>query len=112
MRTFTRLLLFLSFFLFVSPASFSKNFSPYGGTIVLSTTSDPKSFNDIIAKETSTTAVTSLIFEGLTTVNAFNLKVEPNLAKSWTISEDGLTWTFYLRKDVYGMTECLLARMM
>ncbi|HPN88350.1 MAG TPA: ABC transporter substrate-binding protein [Candidatus Omnitrophota bacterium] len=100
MRTFTRLLLFLSFFLFVSPASFSKNFSPYGGTIVLSTTSDPKSFNDIIAKETSTTAVTSLIFEGLTTVNAFNLKVEPNLAKSWTISEDGLTWTFYLRKDV------------
>ncbi|MBF0522421.1 MAG: ABC transporter substrate-binding protein [Candidatus Omnitrophica bacterium] len=74
--------------------------SKYGGTFVLSTTSDPKSFNDIIAKETSTSTVTGLIFEGLTTINAFTLKVEPNLAKSWNISEDGLTWTFYLREDV------------
>jgi len=73
----------------------------YGGRIVLSTTSDPKSFNDIIAKETSTTTVTGYIFEGLTTVNAHTIKVEPNLARKWDISEDGLTWTFYLRKDVF-----------
>ena len=23
----------------------------------------------------------------------------PGLAERWTLSEDGLTWTFYLRKD-------------
>ena len=72
----------------------------YGGALVLATTSDPKSFNEITAKETSTSLVTDLIFEGLTTTNAFTTKVEPNLAKSWDISEDGLTWTFHLREDV------------
>jgi peptide/nickel transport system substrate-binding protein len=30
--------------------------------------------------------------------NAFNL--QPGLAESWTLSEDGLTWTFTLRQDV------------
>ncbi|MDO8580094.1 MAG: ABC transporter substrate-binding protein, partial [Candidatus Omnitrophota bacterium] len=75
--------------------------SHYGGELVLSTTSDPKSFNDIIAKETSTTLVTDLIFEGLTTTNVETLKVEPHLAKSWEASEDGLTWIFHLRDDVY-----------
>ncbi len=74
--------------------------SKYGGQLVLSTTSDPKSFNDIIAKETSTTLVTGHIFEGLTTTNAFTTKVEPHLAKRWEVSEDGLRWTFYLREDV------------
>ncbi len=71
-----------------------------GGALVLATTSDPKSFNEITAKETSTSLVTDLIFEGLTTTNAFTTKVEPNLAKSWDISKDGLTWTFHLREDV------------
>ncbi len=74
--------------------------SKYGGQLVLSTTSDPKSFNSIIAKETSTTLVTGYIFEGLMTTNAFTTKVEPHLAKHWDVSEDGLTWTFYLREDV------------
>ena len=66
----------------------------------MSTVSDPKSFNDIVAKETSSTLVTGLIFEGLTKTNAFTLKVEPLLARDWEVSEDGLTWTFYLREDV------------
>ena len=73
----------------------------YGGSLVLSTTSDPKSFNDIVAQESSTSEVTGYIFEGLTTVSPFDLKVEPHLAESWEVSEDGLEWLFYLRKDVY-----------
>jgi len=74
--------------------------SKYGGTLVTSTTSDPKSFNDIMAKETSSTAVTGLIFEGLTTTNALTTQVEPNLAESWEVSEDGKDWLFHLRQDV------------
>ena len=67
---------------------------------MLSTTSDPRSFNDIIAKETSTTLVTGHIFEGLTTTNAFTTKVEPHLAERWEVSPDGLVWTFYLKEGV------------
>jgi len=88
--------LFLSSFVYGQALPSSK----FGGELVLSTTSDPKSFNDIIAKETSTTLVTGHIFEGLTTTNAFTTKVEPHLAKRWEVSEDGLRWTFHLRKDV------------
>jgi peptide/nickel transport system substrate-binding protein len=73
----------------------------YGGQLVLTTASDPKSFNDILAKETSTTLVTGLIFEGLTRTNAFTTKVEPHLAQSWDVSDDGLEWTFFLREDVF-----------
>ncbi len=69
----------------------------YGGELVLAITSDPKSFNPVLAKETSTTEITSRLFEGLTTVDAFDMKVKPNLAQRWDVSPDGLTWTFVLR---------------
>ena len=72
----------------------------YGGDLILSSTSDPKSFNDITAQETSTHTVTGYIFEGLTHLDALTLKVEPALAESWLVSEDGMTWTFHLRANV------------
>ncbi len=70
-----------------------------GGRLVLSATSGPKSFNPIVAKETSTTAITGLIFEGLTRTDGVTQEVKPNLAQSWEVSEDGKTWIFYLRQD-------------
>ncbi len=89
------------FFFFLSSNVFCQNPSDkYGGQLIRATTSDPKSFNAIIAKETSSSAVTNIIFDGLTTVDAFTLKVEPGLAESWKVSEDGLRWTFHLRKNV------------
>ncbi len=72
----------------------------YGGYIYLSTVSDPKSFNPILAQETSTTAVTGLIFEGLTRVNVHTLDIEPNLAVSWDVKKGGKEWVFHLREDV------------
>ncbi|TWF52110.1 peptide/nickel transport system substrate-binding protein [Neorhizobium alkalisoli] len=39
------------------------------------------------------------IFEGLTTIDKAG-KVQPQLAESWTISPDGLTYTFKLRQGV------------
>ena len=40
------------------------------------------------------------IFNGLVQLNK-NLNIEPEIASSWTISSDGLIYTFYLRNDVY-----------
>ena len=74
--------------------------SKYGGQLVLATTSDPRSFNPIIAKERSSTAITNLIFEGLTTTNGMTTEVEPNLSEGWEVTADGLSWIFHLRRDV------------
>ncbi|MFH1504647.1 MAG: ABC transporter substrate-binding protein [Candidatus Omnitrophota bacterium] len=71
-----------------------------GGELVVPATSDPKSFNPIVAQETSTTQVTSYIFEGLTRTHPLTLEVLPNLAKSWKVSADGKEWIFYLRQDI------------
>ncbi len=89
--------IFFSFLCF--PAEADSCQVKQGGKLILSTTSGPKSFNPIVAKETSTTAITSLIFEGLTRTNGVTQEVEPNLAKAWEVSEDGRVWTFYLRED-------------
>ena len=71
-----------------------------GNQIVLSTISDPKSFNPITSTETSTSEYTSLMYEGLLRRNGMTLEMEPNIAERWEISEDGLVWTFFIRQGV------------
>lgn len=63
-------------------------------TLVLSVASDPKSFNPLIAKETSTTSITQFVFEGLTTIDGVTLEVKPSLAKRWEVDKTGKVWTF------------------
>ncbi|MDR2442215.1 MAG: ABC transporter substrate-binding protein [Deltaproteobacteria bacterium] len=41
------------------------------------------------------------VFEPLVWLNDTNGNFEPMIAKSWNVSEDGLTYTFNLRDDVY-----------
>lgn len=41
------------------------------------------------------------IFEGLVKYNAKTLEVEPALASEWSVSEDGLTYTFLIRDNVF-----------
>lgn len=82
------------------PSVLNEGEPKYGGSFIEGATSDPKSFNPVIAKETSTTNVTGLIFEGLTQMNPFTTEIEPLLAKSWEFSKDGKVWTFYLRDDI------------
>ena len=72
----------------------------YGGYLVVGTWNNPKTFNHHIAQETSSTDITSRLHAGLTEVNPITDKVEPALAKSWEISEDGLTITFNLRQGL------------
>ncbi|RME74673.1 MAG: ABC transporter substrate-binding protein [Planctomycetota bacterium] len=44
--------------------------------------------------------VAANIFEGLVRYAAHGTEIEPALATSWEVSEDGLRWTFTLRKGV------------
>ena len=41
------------------------------------------------------------VYEGLTFYNELTASVDPQLASSWDISEDGTVYTFHLRDDVY-----------
>ncbi|MCL4867866.1 MAG: peptide ABC transporter substrate-binding protein [Anaerolineae bacterium] len=43
------------------------------------------------------------LFAGLTNYNASTGAIEPQIAGSWQLSEDGLTWLFYLRPDFYWL---------
>jgi peptide/nickel transport system substrate-binding protein len=73
----------------------------YGGTLVWSVFgSGPKTFNLPIAQETSSTTPLSFLFNGLTETNGVTTEVEPALAESWEFSQDGLVWTFHLRKGI------------
>ena len=72
-----------------------------GGTLTVATISDPLTFNLAIANDSSSSGVLSYVFEGLTETSWLTDEVEPALAESWERSDDGLTWTFRLRQDVY-----------
>ena len=71
-----------------------------GGMLMTATTSEPLTLNLAIANDTGSTGVLGYLFEGLTETSWLTDEVEPSLAESWTHSDDGLTWTFSLRKDV------------
>jgi peptide/nickel transport system substrate-binding protein len=70
----------------------------YGGRFVIGETNGPKTFNALMANETSSTDITQRIFDGLTGFDNESQDAVPALAKSWEVSPDGLTATFRLRK--------------
>ena len=58
------------------------------------------------AKDQSTIWPCKQIYNGLVELNTSEegdgaMQVEPSIAKNWTISPDGLTYTFTLRNDIY-----------
>ena len=73
----------------------------YGGTLVMAVASNPKSFNPVVESDSNTAWILyGPIYRGLIDYDNYEQKDIPALAKSWTASADGLTWTFNLRKGV------------
>jgi ABC-type transport system substrate-binding protein len=58
----------------------------YGGRFVLGETTGPKTFNALIANETSSTDVTQRMFAALTDFDNITQQDIPMLAKTWEIS--------------------------
>ena len=71
-----------------------------GGSVTYSTIGAPLTLNLALANDSSSTGILGYRFEGLTETSWLNNRVEPSLAESWEHSDDGLTWTFHLRRDV------------
>ena len=70
----------------------------YGGRFVLAETNNPKTFNAMMANETSSTDITDRLFGFLVDFDLTTQEYGPGLAKSWEVAPDGVTWTFHLRK--------------
>lgn len=58
---------------------------------------EPKTWDPTLSSETISEYITLCMFEGLTKQTAEGY--EPGVAESWDISDDGLTYTFHLRKS-------------
>jgi peptide/nickel transport system substrate-binding protein len=71
-----------------------------GGRFVVSEIGDPKTFNFIMANESSSIDIGRFMFWSLLNLDVPSQKVEPGLAESWTNAPDGRTWTFKLRKNL------------
>lgn len=70
-----------------------------GGTIIMASSSEPGNLNPVVWPTTSDTDVTNLMIDCLVVPDE-NLKMVGSLAKDWTISEDGKTYTFNLVEGV------------
>jgi peptide/nickel transport system substrate-binding protein len=73
-----------------------------GGVWIEASIADAENLNPILSSETGSSAVTNFMFLSLIGVDPFTGEITPDgaLAESWTVSEDGLTWTFALRDGI------------
>ena len=61
---------------------------------------DPKTFNPALSSDATSSALGSMMFDGLLTQNPITGEFEPALAESWKVSDDDLEIIFTLRKDL------------
>ena len=71
----------------------------YGDAYVSGTIGDASNLIPVLASDTSSTEITSLVYNGLVKVGK-NVDIVGDLAESWEVSEDNRTITFHLRKGV------------
>lgn len=70
------------------------------GVLIVGQIAEPKSLDPHVATALNDFRILMNVYDGLVRFRDGTLEVEPALAKSWTISADGLTYTFKLRDDV------------
>ncbi|BAS27865.1 peptide ABC transporter substrate-binding protein [Limnochorda pilosa] len=61
---------------------------------------DPEHLDPFRSTTVATRTILINVYEGLTTFDPLTGGIKPELAESWDISPDGLTYTFHLRKGV------------
>lgn len=70
------------------------------GVLVVGQIAEPKSMDPAAVTAVNDFRILMNIYDGLVRYKDGTLEVEPSLATSWSISEDGKTYTFALRENV------------
>lgn len=71
-----------------------------GGRLVVTYSSEPKNFNRLVSPLGADELISRLTQTTLIRVNRVSGEIEPRLARDWSSSADGLTWTFKLQEGV------------
>ncbi len=87
-------------FVRLKPENFHIREGKEGGELRFVLSSDPRTLNPALAQETSSTAVLSDLFTGLTKTDLKTMRVAPDLAEGWEEKEGGRVYIFHLRKGV------------
>ncbi len=73
----------------------------YGGVFKMSIDSYFKIVHVNEVQKLETSQIYWQIFEGLVKYNSETLEIEPALAEEWSVSDDGLVYTFQMRDSIY-----------
>jgi peptide/nickel transport system substrate-binding protein len=71
-----------------------------GGRLVVTYSSEPKNFNRLVSPLGAAELISRLTQTTLIRVNRVSGDIEPRLAREWSSSADGLTWTLKLQEGV------------
>ncbi|MBE6112808.1 MAG: ABC transporter substrate-binding protein [Peptococcaceae bacterium] len=74
--------------------------SDAGAVLVFATASDPIGLDPAFVDDMESSRVNGNIYEGLLKYSEDSTDPQPCLAESWTVSEDGLSYTFVLKQGV------------
>lgn len=74
--------------------------APQGGNVIESSFADASTLNPIITSDQASSDIISKMFLGLVALDPSSGSVIGQIADSWDVSEDGLTYTFHLRDDI------------
>lgn len=73
----------------------------YGGKLVVALNGDPSTLNPAYTTSYNNHLVAGQIFNALVEYDPWTVEPVPELAESWEISKDGLTYTFHLVKNAF-----------
>ncbi len=71
----------------------------FGDSIIYGSIGEPSILNPILASDSSSFDIIDLVYNGLVKYDK-DIKLVGDLAETWDISKDGLTITFFLRKNI------------
>ena len=75
--------------------------APQGGVLNYNFDLEPESLHPIMSGDAYEQYLAAYVHDFLCANNIETYEFEPRLAEKWDISKDGLTFTFFLRKDAY-----------